>query len=103
MIQVLRKESASGNIHDLAHVATTAMLSDCLTKQNIKPDVLVKAVNTGVLPNCDTHPNFRSLMPHKAYMAQWIVEYIAEAYMATAFLDVPIQLEITQYYMCLNN
>ena len=35
MIQMLRKESCSGEIDDLAHARTEVCLSDGLTKQNI--------------------------------------------------------------------
>jgi hypothetical protein len=33
LIQMLRKESVSGSIHDLAHVRTSDMLADCLTER----------------------------------------------------------------------
>ena len=66
MIQMLRRESNSGKISDLAHVSTHDCLSDCLTKHSAKPDNLVKAVETGILPNVDAHPPFRTLIEHKA-------------------------------------
>ena len=71
MIQMLRKESNSGRIDDLAHVVTADCLSDCLTKHSAKPDNLIKAVDTGVIPNVDSHPPFRTLLQHKAYITQW--------------------------------
>ena len=71
MIQMLRKEACSGQIHDLAHVRTAVCLSDCLTKQSAKADALRKAVETGVLPDVDMHPSFRTLMQHKAFLTQW--------------------------------
>jgi hypothetical protein len=70
LIQMLRKESVSGSIHDLAHVRTADMLSDCLTKHTANPEALIKAVDSGVLPNVDMHPPFRTLLKHKAYFAE---------------------------------
>ena len=69
MRTMLRKEALSGSIHDLAHVVTSDMFADCLTKAAAKPDNLIKAVSEGVLHNCDKHPSFRELMKsrHKAY------------------------------------
>ena len=68
-IQMLRKEACSGSIADLAHIATEHCLSDCLTKASAKADELIKAVSTGVLPQCDKHPPFREKLQHKAYTA----------------------------------
>ena len=76
MIQMLRAESNSGKIADLAHVTTNDCLSDCFTKHTAKPDNLIKAVETGVLPNVDSHPPFRSLTEHKAYLVSWLNEHI---------------------------
>ena len=68
MITQLRTEACSGSIHDLAHVVSADCMSDCLTKNSARPDALIKAVRTGLLPNCDKHPPFRSLLEnrHKA-------------------------------------
>ena len=71
MISMMRKEACSGSIADLAHVSSQDCLSDCLTKNSANPDNLVGAIKTGVLPSVDQHPNFRSLMPHKAYLMEW--------------------------------
>ena len=98
-IQVLRKESCSGNIEDLAHVTTENCLSDCLTKASAKPDTLIKAVNTGILPNVDLHPPFRSLMENKAYLASWIIKNVEHAYSVVSFLQEPVQYEITSYFL----
>lgn len=76
MIQMLRKESCSGNIADLGHVRTQFCLADCLTKSSAKPDNLINAVDTGILPQVDVHPPFRDLMQHKAYMSWWVAEYL---------------------------
>jgi len=83
MIQMLRVESCSGSIEDLAHVVTTDMMADCLTKHSAKPDYLIKAIATSNLPNVDKHPPFRELMRdrHKAFvtLACWIVRNIPNA------------------------
>ena len=50
MIQMLRKEACSGGIIDLAHVRTEFCLADCLTKAGCKPDTLIEAVRTRILP-----------------------------------------------------
>ena len=54
MIQMLRKESSSGAIEDLAHVISENCLSDALTKNSAKPEALLKAVETGILRAVDT-------------------------------------------------
>jgi hypothetical protein len=69
MINQLRTESCSGSINDLAHVVSADCLADCLTKTSAPTGALIKAVNSGILPNLDKHPPFRQLMQHrhKAY------------------------------------
>ena len=57
LIQMLRKESNSNALDDLAHVSSSC-LADPLTKASALADELVKAVNTGVLPEVDIHPPF---------------------------------------------
>ena len=47
MIQMLRHESLSGGIDDLAHVVSQDCLADCLTKMSAKADYLIKAVDSG--------------------------------------------------------
>jgi hypothetical protein len=90
MIQMLRRESCSGNINDLSHVRTEFCLSDCLTKHSAKPDNLLKAVETGTLPSVDMHPNFRELLNHKAYLVSWIAEFLHTAEPVLSFLSLPI-------------
>ena len=92
MIQMLRKESSSGNIDDLAHVRTEFCLADCLTKNSAKPGALLKAVSTGILKTIDEHPAFRSLLKHKAYLASWIVRNIKESSLVETFLALPVAL-----------
>ena len=74
MIQMLRKESCAGSIDDLAHVRTEVCMSDCLTKQSAKPDTLIRAVRTGVIPGVDTNPPFRSTLKHRAFVMNFLVE-----------------------------
>ena len=76
MIQMLRKELCSGAMHDLAHVKTEYCLSDCLTKHSAKPDNLIEAVETGVLPFVDAHPLYRTLIKHKAFLTEWLSQAI---------------------------
>ena len=96
MIQMLRKESSSGSIEDLAHVISGDSLADVLTKNSAKPDALLKAVSTGVLVAMDTHPPFRSLLKHKAYLAAWIVKHIPEAGRVESFLALPIRRAVEE-------
>ena len=90
MIQMLRKESCSGEIDDLAHVRTEDCLSDCLTKQSFKADALIKAVETGILNNIDTHPSFRELLKHRAYTHQWIAMHVPQAAVVACFMGTPL-------------
>ena len=76
MIQMLRRESNSGAIDDLAHVVSAQCLSDALTKHSAKPDELIRAVESGTLRMVDVHPPFRTLLRHKAYLMTWIRQYI---------------------------
>ena len=112
MINQLRHEACSGSIDDLAHVVSEDCLSDCLTKSSAKPDALIKAVNTGYLPNCDKHPPFRELMrgKHKAYastrdeawectneLISWLVSNIDRSNEVLTFFAVPDRSRIEQY------
>ena len=90
MIQMLRRESCSGNIDDLSHVRTEHCLSDCLAKHRAKPDNLLTAVETGVLPAVDTHPNFRELLNHKAFTLSWVADYIHTELPIMTFFAIPL-------------
>ena len=68
---LLRKEACSGSIHDLAHNPTQNCLADCLTKASAKADNLISAVKRGRLLDVDIHPDFRTLMEHKAFLSTW--------------------------------
>ena len=100
MIQMLRKESCSGSIDDLSHVRTEYCLSDCLTKHSAKPDNLLTAVETGILPKVDMHPNFREILSHKAFILNWIAEYVHTALPILSFFALPIPEGSTK--MCLH-
>ena len=92
MIAMLRREACSGALDDLAHVTAQNCLADCLTKSSAKPDNLLDAIKTGRLPCCDTHPPFRSLLEHRAYLSRWLIKNVQAGRFATAFLGVPIEL-----------
>lgn len=102
MIQMLRKESSSGNIDDLAHVRTDYCLADCLTKNSAKSEALQKAVATGISKTIDEHPPSRTLFKHEAYLASWTARHIKEASLVQTFLAVPILRDIQQvlYSQC---
>ena len=87
LIQMLRKESTSGKIDDLAHVSSADCLSDALTKHSAKPDALLQAVDTGRLHNIDVHPPFRTLLRHKAFfLGTWISKFVQQPLEVVTFL-----------------
>ena len=76
------------------------MLADCLTKSSAPPDALIKAVNTGILPDTDVHPPFRELMlnKHKAFWIRWIAQNIRDAQSVQTFLGVDVTVDIGVYF-----
>ena len=74
MIQMLRKEACSGAIADLSHVRTEHCLADCLTKRSANPKNLLTSVQTGWLKEIDSHPPFRELLDHKAFLNAWLIK-----------------------------
>ena len=90
LIQMLRKESNSGALDDLAHVSSRFCLADPLTKASALADELAKAVNTGILPEVDIHPPFRELLQHKAFLIEWLIVNIENVATAVAFLGTDI-------------
>ena len=98
MIQMLRKETNSGHIEDLAHVRTEHCLADALTKTNAKPDALIKAVETGILPGIDTHPPFRTLIQHKAYLISHLVCEVSDARGVVEFLGEIVRDDILSFF-----
>ena len=73
---MLRRESNSGAIDDLAHVVSAQCLSDALTKHSAKADELIRAVESGTLRLVDDHPPFRMLIRHKAYLMTWLKQFL---------------------------
>ena len=94
LIQMLRKESGTGNIQDLAHVRSEYCLSDALTKHSAKPDELIRAVETGLLKQVDVHPPFRSLLKHKAYLGLWITRFVKNPLKVISFLGEQVQDQV---------
>ena len=74
------------------------MLADCLTKHSVKPDVLIQAACAGVLPNTDTHPEFRSLLKHKAFLVAWCAQHLCDVPDMIAFLDEPVYNYVHAYF-----
>ena len=100
MISSLRSEACSGSMDDLAHVVTDCQMADCLTKDKPKAmEGLKNAVETGRLPQVDTHPPFRVLMQnkHKAYFTYWLTKNIKSVSEVSYFLMVPVRSEIQDY------
>ena len=89
LIQMLKHESNSGQLDDLAHIASENCLADPLTKSPAKPDQLVKTIETGVMENVDVHPPFRSFLKHKAFSSQWVADHMIEARHALTFFNSP--------------
>ena len=85
LIQMLRHESNSGHLDDLSHIASEYCLADPLTKSTAKPDQLVSSITTGKLENVDTHPPFRSLLKHKAFLTTWVIETLSEPHNVLTF------------------
>jgi hypothetical protein len=98
MIQMLRKEASSGGIDDLSHVRTEDCMSDALTKHSAKADALVKAVETGVLPAVDTHPPFRTLLKHRAFLTTWLTRNLKDARECVYFLNEYVLDGIHSYF-----
>ena len=72
-------------------------LSDCLTKMSAKADALRKAIDTGTLPDVDMHPSFRTLMQHKAFLADWLVNYVGHHCRHCLFLGSALQEQAPAY------
>ena len=62
-----RKKACS--VHYLARIPAHNCLAHCLTKSTAKADNLIEAVKTVRLLEVDIHPNFRTLMEHKALLS----------------------------------
>ena len=69
---MLRKEACSGSISDLSHIRTQWCLAVCLTNKSANPQNLIDVVRSGILKEVDSHPPYRSLLEHKAYLRSWL-------------------------------
>ena len=94
IIHMQRKESCSGQIEDLAHVASADCLSDCLTKSSATFDALFRAVSTGVLSNLDMNPPFQILIETQGlyiYISMWLQSILGpQAPFVSLFGDIPL-------------
>ena len=98
LIQMLRKESNSGQMHDLAHVRSEHCLADCLTKSSAKADELIKSVMTGTLPNVDVHPPFRTMLQNKAFLVEWLAYNTSHGSCVFTFLAGNISYEVHRFW-----
>ena len=74
------------------------MLADCLTKATAKPDNLMTAVKTGILPEVDASPEFRKMLKHKAYLTFWICNNLQHAKTIVEFMNEPISHYVESYF-----
>ena len=98
LIQMLRKESNSGQMHDLAHVRSEDCLADSLTKHSAKADELTKAVLTSNLLNVDAHPPFRTMLQNKAFLVEWLAHNTKHGPDIIAFAGVGIAESMFAYW-----
>ena len=87
VISMFRKEACSGSIHDFAHISTQNCLAGCRTTASAKADNLITAVKTGRLLDVEIHPNFRTLMEHKAFLSIWCRTFMHTREKDVLFLD----------------
>ena len=76
MISLLRNETCSGSISDLAHISTQNCLADCVTKSSAKADSLITALKAVRFLEVDVRPNIRTLMEHKAFLSTWCATFM---------------------------
>ena len=98
LVQMLRHESKSGQLDDLSHIASEYCLADPLTKSSTKPDQPVKSIDTGVLENVDVHPPFRSSLKQKAFLSQWVADYMQDARQALTFMTEDISQDMQSIF-----
>ena len=96
MISMLRMEVCSGSNRDLARILAQNCLTDCLTKTSTKADSLITAVHTRKLLDVDIHPDFRTLMEHKAFYSTWCETFLQAREKEVVFLN-------TQHLSCTNS
>ena len=95
LIQMLRKESNSGGMHDLAHVRSEDCLAGSLTKHSAKADELIKAVLTGNLLNVDAHP---PMFQNNAFLVEWLAHNTKHGPDIIAFAGVGIAEPMFAYW-----
>ena len=95
LIQMLRKESNSGQMQDLAHVRSEDCLADSLTKHSAKADELIKAVS---FLNVDAHPPFRTMLQNKAFLVEWLAHNTKHAPDIIAFAGAGIAESMFVYW-----
>ena len=85
------------------------VLKIVLTKASAKADNLITSVKIGRLLDVDIHPNFRTLMKHKAFLSTWCRTYLHTTKNDVFFLDTlkvslaPILREEPFHVMFLSN
>ena len=92
LIQMLRKESNSGQMHDLAHVSSAYCLSDALTKSSAHADQLLKSIDTGILEKVDEHPPFQNLLQHKAFLCSWLKKIVSASHNVHSFFGTTVDV-----------
>ena len=100
LIQMMRKESQSGSLQDLAHISSKYCLADALTKSSAPADEFVKAVETGDLPDVDIHPPFREMLQHKAFLTTWSIRTLKNPGTLVTVLGTNISAEIYSHFYC---
>ena len=77
MISMLRKEACSGNIHDFAHIPTQNCLGRLFDEGISKGRQLDHSGEKWEI-HVDIHPNFRTLMEHKAFFSALCSTFLAQ-------------------------
>ena len=85
-----RKESRSGQMHDLAHELSEDCLADSLAKHSAKANELTKAVLIGNLLTVDVRPAGRAMLQNKAFLVEWLAHNTAHGPAIIAFAEVGI-------------
>ena len=55
-------------------------LSDCSSKKSANAKNLMDAVKSGWLKELDSHPRFRSMLEHKAFLNAWLTKELGCGY-----------------------
>ena len=100
MIQTLRKEACLEAIADLSHVRNEHCLSDCLAKRSANPRNLLNSVQAGWLKEVDSHPPFRSMTEHKAFLNAWLRKKFAVLGSVQHVMFTQEHLKVMCCFMC---